>query len=59
MLNIEALSTKELIERLQLSHGLSFRDNLNPAIRLDFVEMMIPDKSDSSKKNIEGYRGGL
>ena len=50
----EALSTNELMERLELKHRPSFRDNyLLPALRFGLVEMTVPDKPNS---NMQKYR---
>jgi Fic family protein len=47
----EALSTKELMERLQLRHRPTFRDNyILPALGMGLIEMTIPDKPRSSKQ---------
>lgn len=47
----EVLSTKELMERLQLRHRPTFRDNyILPALGMGLIEMTIPDKPRSSKQ---------
>lgn len=53
----DILSSKELMERLQLKHRTTFRDNyLKPAINLGFVDMTIPDKPNSSKQKYRMIR---
>lgn len=50
MINKE-YSTKELMELLGLKHRPTFRENyLLPALKLGYVEMTIPDKTNSSKQ---------
>lgn len=45
------ISTKELMELLELKHRPTFRDNhLLPAWGLGYIEMTIPDKPNSSKQ---------
>jgi hypothetical protein len=48
VLNDEPLTSKELMERVNLKHRPTFRDNyLLPAIEAGLVEMTIPDKPNS------------
>lgn len=45
------LSTIDLMKLLQLKHRPSFRDNyLLPAIKAGLIEMIFPDKPNSSKQ---------
>lgn len=47
----EEYSTKELMELLVQKHRSTFRDNyLLPALELGYIEMIIPDKPNSSKQ---------
>ncbi len=47
----DVISANELMERLNLKHRPTFRKNyLNPALKLGFIEMTIPDKPRSSKQ---------
>lgn len=47
----EAYTTRALMERLELKHRPTFRDNyLLPAMRMGVVEMTIPDKPNSSNQ---------
>ncbi len=51
VLQNDVLSTKEMMEKLELKHRPTFRDNyLLPALQLRLVEMIIPDKPNSSKQ---------
>lgn len=51
LLGERALSTKEMMEGLQLKHRPSFRDHyLMPALQLGLVEMTIPDKPNSCRQ---------
>lgn len=54
LLNIigdDILTTKELIYRIGLKHRPIFRNNyLIPTLKLEFIEMTIPDKPNSSKQ---------
>lgn len=51
ILQSDVLSTKEMMEKLELKHRPTFRDNyLLPALELKWVEMTIPDKPNSSKQ---------
>lgn len=50
-MNDEALTTKELMEKIGLKHRPIFRDNyLLPALGLGYIEMTLPDKPNSSKQ---------
>lgn len=47
----ETLSATEIMKRLDLSHGATFRSNyLNPALEVGLIERTIPDKPNSSKQ---------
>ena len=47
----DTLSGKELMERVEIKHRPTFRQNyLLPAIEQGFIEMTIPDKPNSSKQ---------
>lgn len=51
-------STKELMELLGLKHRPTFRDNyLLPALKLEYIEMTIPDKPNSSKQKYKKVKG--
>ena len=51
VLGNETLSAKEILERLGLKHRPSFSNvYLKPALELGFVEMILPDKPNSSKQ---------
>lgn len=51
VLKKEPLSTKELMENVNISHRPTFRDNyLLPAMRLNLIEMTNPDKPNSSRQ---------
>lgn len=51
VINNKEYSTKELMELLGLKHRPSFRDNyLLPALKLEYIEMTVPDKPNSSKQ---------
>lgn len=47
----ETLSSKELLERLELKHRPTFSNNyLRPALELRLIEMTVPNKPNSSKQ---------
>ncbi len=51
VLGDESLSTRELMERLDLKHRPSFRDHyLLPALHAGWIEMTIPDKPNSCRQ---------
>ncbi len=58
VLGDEELSSKELMERVQIKHRPTFRNNyLLPAIEQGLVEMTLPDKPNSSKQGYRRKRG--
>jgi len=53
----DTLSGKELMERVEIKHRPTFRQNyLLPAIEQGFIEMTIPDKPNSSKQKYRRKR---
>jgi Fic family protein len=51
VLGKETLSAKELLLRLGLKHRQSFSNlYIKPALRLELIEMILPDKPNSSKQ---------
>jgi len=58
VLGKDALSTKEIMEKIGLKHRPTFRNNyLLPAIESGVVEMTIPEKPNSSKQKYRVVKG--